>query len=99
MPHTPSLSQLQHPAFAVVNGALVAYDDVKVHISAEALTRALSVFEGMKGYWDPECREFGIAALASTTSACVVRPLFSISRSSSRTMNSGMHAWSWPGRC
>ena len=60
MPHTPSLSQLQHPAFAVVNGELVAYDDVKVHISAEALTRALSVFEGMKGYWDPECREFGI---------------------------------------
>ena len=37
MPHTPSLSQLQHPAFAVVNGELVAYDDVKVHISAEAL--------------------------------------------------------------
>jgi len=60
MPHTPSLSQLQHPAFAVVNGELVAYDDVKVHISAEALTRAMSVFEGMKGYWDPECREFGI---------------------------------------
>jgi branched-chain amino acid aminotransferase len=60
MPHTPSLSQLQHPAFAVVNGELVAYEDVKVHISAEALTRALSVFEGMKGYWDPTCREFGI---------------------------------------
>jgi branched-chain amino acid aminotransferase len=60
MPHTPSLSQLQHPTFAVVNGELVAYEDVKVHISAEALTRALSVFEGMKGYWDPECEEFGI---------------------------------------
>ena len=60
MPHTPSLSQLQRPAFAVVNGELVPYDDVKVHISAEALTRALSVFEGMKGYWDPESREFGI---------------------------------------
>jgi branched-chain amino acid aminotransferase len=60
MPHTPSLSQLQQPAFAVVNGELVAYEDVKIHISAEALTRALSVFEGMKGYWDPECQEFGI---------------------------------------
>jgi branched-chain amino acid aminotransferase len=60
MPHTPSLSQLQQPAFAAVNGELIAYDDVKVHISAEALTRALSVFEGMKGYWDPGCREFGI---------------------------------------
>jgi branched-chain amino acid aminotransferase len=60
MPHTPSLSQLQHPTFAVVNGELVAYEDVKVHISAEALTRALSVFEGMKGYWDLGCEEFGI---------------------------------------
>ena len=60
MPHTPSLSQLQHPEFAVVNGELVAYDDVKVHISAEALTRALSVFEGMKGYWDLDSQEFGI---------------------------------------
>ena len=60
MPHTPSLSQLQRPAYAVVNGDLVPYDDVKVHISAEALTRALSVFEGMKGYWDLESREFGV---------------------------------------
>jgi branched-chain amino acid aminotransferase len=60
MPHTPSLSQLQNPAFAVVNGRLVAYADVRVHISAEALLRALSVFEGMKGYWDPGSREFGI---------------------------------------
>jgi branched-chain amino acid aminotransferase len=60
MPHTPSVSQLQHPALAVVNGELVPYDDVKVHISAEALTRALSIFEGMKGYWDRESREFGI---------------------------------------
>jgi branched-chain amino acid aminotransferase len=60
MPHTPSLSQLQNPALAVVNGRLVAYADVRVHISAEALLRALSVFEGMKGYWDPGSREFGI---------------------------------------
>lgn len=55
-----SLSQLQRPALASVNGELVPYDDVKVHISAEALTRALSVFEGMKGYWDPDSSEFAI---------------------------------------
>ena len=60
MTHTPSLIQLQRPALAAVNGELVAYEDVKVHISAEALTRGLSVFEGMKGYWDSESREFGI---------------------------------------
>jgi branched-chain amino acid aminotransferase len=56
----PSLSQLQRPALAAVNGELVAYEDVKIHISAEALTRALSVFEGLKGYWDPESEQFGI---------------------------------------
>lgn len=51
MAHTASLSQLQKPAWALVNGELVRYDEVRIHISAEALTRALSVFEGVKGYW------------------------------------------------
>ncbi len=52
MAHTASLSQLQTPQWALVNGELVPYDDVRIHISAEALTRALSVFEGVKGYWN-----------------------------------------------
>jgi branched-chain amino acid aminotransferase len=50
--HTASLSQLQSPPWALVDGELVPYDDVRIHISAEALTRALSVFEGLKGYWN-----------------------------------------------
>jgi len=50
--HTASLSQLQTPQWALVNGELAPYRDVRIHISAEALTRALSVFEGVKGYWD-----------------------------------------------
>ena len=50
--HIASLSQLQTPAWALVNGALVPYNDVRIHISAEALTRAMSVFEGVKGYWN-----------------------------------------------
>ena len=36
------------------------YEDVKIHVSAEALTRALSVFEGLKGYWDEPGEEFGL---------------------------------------
>lgn len=52
MAHTTSLSQLQSPPWALFNGELVRYEDVRIHISAEALTRALSVFEGMKGYWN-----------------------------------------------
>lgn len=51
MAHTASISQLQTPPWASVNGELVPYTDAKIHIGAEALTRALSVFEGVKGYW------------------------------------------------
>jgi branched-chain amino acid aminotransferase len=50
--HTASISQLQTPPWALVNGELVPYADVRIHIGAEALTRALSVFEGVKGYWN-----------------------------------------------
>lgn len=59
MAHTTSLSQLQKPDWALVNGELVAYEDVRIHISAEALTRALSVFEGIKGYWNDEGNDEG----------------------------------------
>jgi branched-chain amino acid aminotransferase len=60
LPHTASLSQLQNPPWALVNGELVPYKDVRIHISAEALTRALSVFEGVKGYWNDSCDVFAI---------------------------------------
>jgi branched-chain amino acid aminotransferase len=60
MAHTASISQLQTPPWALVNGELVPYTDVKIHIGAEALTRALSVFEGVKGYWDSAGEVFSI---------------------------------------
>jgi branched-chain amino acid aminotransferase len=58
--HTASLSQLQKPPWALVNGQLVRYEDVRIHISAEALTRALSVFEGIKGYWSQSGEIFAV---------------------------------------
>jgi branched-chain amino acid aminotransferase len=60
MAHIASLSQLQSPPWASVDGRLVPYEDVRIHISAEALTRALSVFEGVKGYWDERGEVFSI---------------------------------------
>ncbi|WP_328998647.1 aminotransferase class IV [Kribbella sp. NBC_00709] len=60
MAHTASISQLTTPPWALVNGELVPYTDVKIHIGAEALTRALSVFEGVKGYWDSAGETFSI---------------------------------------
>jgi branched-chain amino acid aminotransferase len=60
MSHVASLSQLQTPRYAAVNGELLPYQDVKIHISAEALTRAISVFEGIKGYWDADGEIFSV---------------------------------------
>lgn len=60
MAHVASLSQLQSPRWALVNGALEPYGDVHIHIGAEALTRALSVFEGIKGYWDADGDVFAV---------------------------------------
>jgi branched-chain amino acid aminotransferase len=58
--HIASLSQLQKPPWALVNGELKPYEDVRIHVSAEALTRALSVFEGVKGYWNDPGDVFAI---------------------------------------
>ena len=60
MSHVASLSQLQTPDWALVNGVLQPYQDVRIHISAEALTRAISVFEGVKGYWDTDGSTFSV---------------------------------------
>lgn len=60
MAHTASVSQLQVPKWASVNGELVSYPDVRIHIGAEALTRALSIFEGLKGYWDTAGDHFAV---------------------------------------
>ena len=60
MAHTASLSQLQTPPWALVNGELMPYKDVRIHISAEALTRAMSVFEGVKGYWNDTGEIFAV---------------------------------------
>lgn len=60
MGHIASASQLQRPEFASVNGELRPYDGVTIHISAEALTRSLSIFEGLKAYWDDDRTKLGL---------------------------------------
>lgn len=45
------MTKLQTPEFAVRNGELVSWADTALHIGCEAVTRGLSVFEGIKGYW------------------------------------------------
>jgi branched-chain amino acid aminotransferase len=43
--------KLQKPEFVYMNGGLRSWDDAVLHVGCEAVTRGLSVFEGLKGYW------------------------------------------------
>ncbi len=48
------MAQLQRPAFSYMKGKLVSWDESLLHIGCEAATRGLHVFEGLKGYWQPD---------------------------------------------
>jgi branched-chain amino acid aminotransferase len=54
---------LQKPPYVFLNGQLTAWDDAKIHVSAEALIRGISVFEGIKGYWDHDDKQVSLLAL------------------------------------
>jgi branched-chain amino acid aminotransferase len=46
-----------------MNGRVVPWDDAKLHVSSEALIRGISVFEGIKGYWQHDDKTFALLAL------------------------------------
>lgn len=55
--------QLQKPPFVFMNGALTPWDEATIHVSTEAVIRGISVFEGVKGYWDHTGKVFSLLAL------------------------------------
>jgi branched-chain amino acid aminotransferase len=57
------MTQLQRPPYVFMGGRLTPWDEAKIHVSAEALIRGISVFEGIKGYWDADGREVWLLAL------------------------------------
>ncbi len=57
------MAKLQQPEFVYMNGAICAWDKAVVHISTEAVTRGLNVFEGIKGYWNNAGTSFGLVAV------------------------------------
>lgn len=59
-PLPPTL--LQTPRWAYYQGAIRPYADAKLHISAEGVVRGLNVFEGLKGFWQPD-GSFGLLAM------------------------------------
>jgi branched-chain amino acid aminotransferase len=46
--------RLQKPEFVYFGGEIRPWEDAVFHVSSEAVLRGLSVFEGMKGYWQPD---------------------------------------------
>jgi branched-chain amino acid aminotransferase len=57
------MDKLQKPEWVYMNGRLCPWDDAVLHISSEAVTRGLNVYEGLKGYWSADNKQFGIVAL------------------------------------
>jgi branched-chain amino acid aminotransferase len=54
---------LQRPRWVYFQGDLRPWEEATLHVSCEAVTRGLNVYEGLKGYWQEGKREFGIVAL------------------------------------
>jgi branched-chain amino acid aminotransferase len=55
--------KLQRPAFVFMNGKLTPWDDARVHVGAPALTRGISVLEGIKGYWRHDGSHLALLAM------------------------------------
>ncbi len=54
---------LQVPRFAYFQGDVRPWEEATLHISCEAVTRGLNVYEGLKGYWQAEEHAFGIVEM------------------------------------
>jgi branched-chain amino acid aminotransferase len=60
---TPHALGLQQPRWVYFRGAVRPWEEATLHVSTEAVTRGLNVFEGLKGYWQANENTFGIVEL------------------------------------
>ena len=44
-------------AFAWMNGEIIPWDDAKIHVATQAITRGSSVFEGIRAYWNESAEQ------------------------------------------
>jgi branched-chain amino acid aminotransferase len=49
-----------HPKFLWFNGAVVPWEEAKVHVSTATVLRGANVFEGVRAYWNTDERELYI---------------------------------------
>lgn len=54
---------LQQPKWVYCDGDVRPWDQATLHVSCEAVTRGLNVYEGLKGYWQSDGQIFGIVAM------------------------------------
>jgi branched-chain amino acid aminotransferase len=54
--------KLQEPKYVFMGGKLRLWKEATLHVGCEAVTRCVNVFEGVKGYWQPD-GPFGIVQL------------------------------------
>ena len=54
--------KLQKPKYVWFGGRIAKWDEARFHVSSEAVVRGLNVFEGLRGYWQPD-GSFGFLAL------------------------------------
>jgi len=50
----------ERPGFAIMNGRLMPYADAKISIMAPGLTFAVTIFEGLRGYWNAKREELNV---------------------------------------
>jgi branched-chain amino acid aminotransferase len=53
---------LQSPPFIWARGAIRPWAEATLHVTAEGVQRGMNVFEGLKGFWQPDGR-FGLVAM------------------------------------
>lgn len=59
---TTQAPSLQTPGFIYANGAVRPWADATLHVTVEGVQRGMNVFEGLKGFWQPDGR-FGLLAM------------------------------------
>jgi branched-chain amino acid aminotransferase len=52
--------KLQEPKYVYMGGGLRLWKEATLHVGCEAATRGLNVYEGLKGYWQPDGGPFGV---------------------------------------
>lgn len=55
--------KLQTPKYVHMSGGLRLWKDATLHVGCEAAIRGLNVYEGLKGYWQPDGGPFAVIQL------------------------------------